>query len=74
MPDIDVHGRWKINRDGWNYVISQSDENNDGDFKDWLKSIANKDTPEFESLNNIIYKAAFEEITKDDIKAFQIIL
>ena len=71
MPDIDVHGRWKINRDGWNYVISQSDENNDGDFKDWLKSIANKDTPEFESLNNIIYKAAFEEITKDDIKAFQ---
>lgn len=71
MPDIDVHGRWKINRDGWNYIISQSDENNDGDFKDWLKSIANKDTPEFESLNNIIYKAAFEEITKDDIKAFQ---
>lgn len=71
MPDIDVHGRWKINRDGWNYVISQSDENNDGDFKDWLKSIANKDTPEFESLNNIIYKAAFEEITKDDVKAFQ---
>ena len=71
IPDIDVHGRWKINRDGWNYVISQSDENNDGDFKDWLKSIANKDTPEFESLNNIIYKAAFEEITKDDIKAFQ---
>ena len=71
MPDVDVHGRWKINRDGWNYVISQSDENNDGDFKDWLKSIANKDTPEFESLNNIIYKAAFEEITKDDIKAFQ---
>ena len=71
MPDIDVRGRWKINRDGWNYVISQSDENNDGDFKDWLKSIANKDTPEFESLNNIIYKAAFEEITKDDIKAFQ---
>ena len=71
MPDIDVHGRWKINRDGWNYVISQSDENNDGDFKDWLKSISNKDTPEFESLNNIIYKAAFEEITKDDIKAFQ---
>lgn len=71
IPDIDVHGRWKINRDGWNYIISQSDENNDGDFKDWLKSIANKDTPEFESLNNIIYKAAFEEITKDDIKAFQ---
>lgn len=71
MPDMDVHGRWKINRDGWNYVISQSNENNDGDFKDWLKSIANKDTPEFESLNNIIYKAAFEEITKDDIKAFQ---
>ena len=71
MPDVDVHGRWKINRDGWNYVISQSDENNDGDFKDWLKSIANKDTPEFESLNNIIYKAAFEEITKDDVKAFQ---
>lgn len=71
MPDMDVHGRWKINRDGWNYVISQSDENNDGDFKDWLKSIANKDTTEFESLNNIIYKAAFEEITKDDIKAFQ---
>ena len=71
IPDIDVHGRWKINRDGWNYVISQSDENNDGDFKDWLKSITNKDTPEFESLNNIIYKAAFEEITKDDIKAFQ---
>ena len=71
MPDIDVHGRWKINRDGWNYIISQSDENNDGDFKDWLKSIANKDTPEFESLNNIIYKAAFEEITKDDVKAFQ---
>jgi hypothetical protein len=71
MPDMDVHGRWKINRDGWNYVISKSDENNDGDFKDWLKSIANKDTPEFESLNNIIYKAAFEEITKDDVKAFQ---
>lgn len=71
IPDIDTHGRWKINRDGWNYIISQSDENNDGDFKDWLKSIANKDTPEFESLNNIIYKAAFEEITKDDIKAFQ---
>lgn len=71
IPDMDVHGRWKINRDGWNYVISQSNENNDGDFKDWLKSIANKDTPEFESLNNIIYKAAFEEITKDDIKAFQ---
>lgn len=71
MPDMDVHGRWKINRDGWNYVISQSNENNDGDFKDWLKSIANKDTSEFESLNNIIYKAAFEEITKDDIKAFQ---
>ena len=71
IPDIDVHGRWKINRDGWNYIISQSDENNDGNFKDWLKSIANKDTPEFESLNNIIYKAAFEEITKDDIKAFQ---
>lgn len=71
IPDIDIHGRWKINRDGWNYIISQSDENNDGDFKDWLKSIANKDTPEFESLNNIIYKAAFEEITKDDIKAFQ---
>lgn len=71
MPDMDVHGRWKINRDGWNYVISQSDENNDGDFKDWLKSIANKDTPEFESLNNIIYKAAFEEITKDDVKTFQ---
>lgn len=71
MPDMDVHGRWKINRDGWNYVISQSNENNDGDFKDWLKSIANKDTPEFESLNNIIYKAAFEEITKDDIKAFK---
>lgn len=71
MPDMDVHGRWKINRDGWNYVISQSNENNDGDFKDWLKSIANKDTPEFESLNDIIYKAAFEEITKDDVKAFQ---
>lgn len=71
MPDMDVHGRWKINRDGWNYVISQSNENNDGDFKDWLKSIANKDTPKFESLNNIIYKATFEEITKDDIKAFQ---
>lgn len=71
IPDIDVHGRWKINRDGWNYIISQSDENNDGDFKDWLKSIANKDTPEFESLNNIIYKAAFEEITKDDVKDFQ---
>lgn len=71
MPDMDVHGRWKINRDGWNYVISQSNENNDGDFKDWLKSIANKDTSEFESLNNIIYKVAFEEITKDDIKAFQ---
>lgn len=71
MPDMDVHGRWKINRDGWNYVISQSNENNDGDFKDWLKSIANKDTSDFESLNNIIYKAAFEEITKDDVKAFQ---
>lgn len=71
MPNMDVHGRWKINRDGWNYVISQSNENNDGDFKDWLKSIANKDTPEFESLNNIIYKATFEEITKDDVKAFQ---
>lgn len=71
MPDMDVHGRWKINRDGWNYVISQNDENNDGDFKDWLKSIANKDTLEFESLNDIIYKAAFEEITKDDVAAFQ---
>lgn len=71
MPDMDVHGRWKINRDGWNYVISQSNENNDGDFKDWIKSIANKDTPDFESLNNIISKAAFEEITKDDVKAFQ---
>lgn len=71
IPNMDVHGRWEINRDGWNYVISQSNENNDGDFKDWLKSIANKDTPDFESLNNIIYKAAFEEITKDDVKAFQ---
>lgn len=71
IPNMDIHGRWEINRDGWNYVISQSNENNDGDFKDWLKSIANKDTPDFESLNNIIYKAAFEEITKDDVKAFQ---
>lgn len=71
LPSINPHtGNYEQVNDGWKYQVSR-DGSNDGELKDWLKSIANSEGEEQSKLNNILYKIAFErKPIKDYVSEF----
>lgn len=60
LPSVNPHtGNYEQVNDCWKYQVSR-DGSNDGELKDWLKSVANSEGEEQSKLNDILYKIAFE--------------
>lgn len=67
IPSTGERGEYVQKNDGLIYHIDKADGSKDGALKQVLKNIARSKTPEYEKLNEIIHKVAFDNFNAEQL-------
>lgn len=72
LADIDNHtGLYVRPADDWMHTIAENNNTPDGSVKEFIKDILSRDTIDgidYSTLDDIIYRAAFDKLSKDEYK------